>query len=133
MKLTVTKVNNQMKDPSKTTFVAVCIPEFLSLYETERLVVELAKYEIDIHNIVINQIVFPSNNDYSSLDDQCKMCVSRYKMQKKYIDQIYELYDDFHIVPMPLQEEEVRGIEKLKVFCELLLKEKSLPKSVWQN
>jgi arsenite/tail-anchored protein-transporting ATPase len=58
------------------------------------------------------------------------MCVSRYKMQKKYIDQIYELYDDFHIVPMPLQEEEVRGIEKLKVFCELLLKEKSLPKSV---
>ena len=43
MKTRIEAVSAQFKDASKTTFVAVCIPEFLSMYETERLAIERAK------------------------------------------------------------------------------------------
>ncbi|GAB2290935.1 ATPase get3a [Dionaea muscipula] len=108
MKEVIEQVNKQFKDPDLTTFVCVCIPEFLSLYETERLVQELTKFEIDTHNIIINQVL------YDEEAAESKLLKARIRMQQKYIDQFYVLYDDFHITKLPLLPEEVCGVEALK-------------------
>ncbi|XP_062090214.1 ATPase GET3A [Humulus lupulus] len=115
MKDVIEQVNRQFKDPDMTTFICVCIPEFLSLYETERLVQELTKFEIDTHNIIINQVL------YDEEDVESKLLKARMRMQQKYLDQFYMLYDDFHITKLPLLPQEVTGVEALKSFSHKFL------------
>ena len=140
-KVQAEKIRKDFTNKEHTTFVAVCIPEFLSMYETERMIQELNKDEIDCRNIVINQVLFVNKENENT---QCDMCQARFNMQKKYIRQIRQLYGDEHdedddddddinmnndgnnnkkyfISILPLQEEEIRGIELLKNFGKFLI------------
>ncbi|CAE8597648.1 unnamed protein product [Polarella glacialis] len=183
-----TGVREMFEDPTRCTFVCVCIPEFLSVYETERLIQELCKHGIDSSHIVVNQVLFPedcgeliSPEDASSsssasaaaaraptassleddgpgaaelealaeqlrslplpeeqtgpmarlaeqaarrvreLEKGWSMCQKKRRMQSKYLAQISDLYkEDFHVVPIPMLGDEVRGVDRLQEFANML-------------
>ena len=137
-KVQADKIKKDFTNVEHTTFIAVCIPEFLSMYETERMIQELIKDEIDCRNIVINQVIFINKENDNT---ECDMCQARFNLQKKYIKQIRQLYgeeqdedDDedidmnngnnnkkYFISILPLQEEEIRGINLLKNFSKFLI------------
>jgi arsenite-transporting ATPase len=112
----IAEISKQFQDPVLTTFIAVTIPEFLPLYETERLLQELAKFNMDARNIVINQVLDPTEAQ------SCQHCKAKSAIQQTYLRQADELYEGlFHISVLPAVTEEVRGVDSLQSFSERLL------------
>jgi arsenite-transporting ATPase len=55
------------------------------------------------------------------IDCNCDQCNVRHKMQQKYLEQIHDLYEDFHVVKLPLLTSEVRGADAITEFSKMLV------------
>ena len=60
---------------------------------------------------------------FPDADCACRKCIARRRMQDKYINQVFDLFQDFHILLIPQLTDEVRGVEALKSFSEFLVEE----------
>jgi arsenite-transporting ATPase len=118
----INKINTYLTDPEHTTFIPVMIPEFLSVWETERLIQTLFKFNIDCTTIIVNQVII--END----DTICNFLKKRKNMQQKYIKIVYDLYNDddddildFSIIKLPLLDEEIRYSKNIIDFANTYL------------
>ena len=106
-------INYKLTNPNFTTFINVCIPEFLSVFETERFIQQLLKMNIDTYILIINQVL--------EVENSCQFIKAREKMQERYLQMIDELYlEDFDIIQLPLFETEIRGKKNIEEFGQLL-------------
>jgi len=111
MKKTVRRIENLLKDQKRCEFIAVTIPEDMAILETERLLNNLSNYGIKVRQLVINNVV-------ESQD--CGFCRERRKGQEKYISRIKKKLDNLKTTIVPLQAQEVKGIDDLNNFKEVL-------------
>lgn len=105
-------VTSFIKDPKNTEFVLVTIPEALGVYQTRRLTRDLAEYGLNVHYLVINNVV--QNPD-------CSFHRQRKAMQNTYIDMLRSEYGKrMEIIELPLFPIEIKGVERLKELGKVL-------------
>ena len=101
-----------MADPERTSFKMVVIPEEMSIYESERAMEALSKYNMTADGVIVNQIQ-PEEAD-------CEFCAARRKIQEQRLKTINQKFGNQLIAQIPLQAEEVKGMDKLTYIGEIL-------------
>jgi len=111
MKKTVKRIEGLLRDRQRCEFIAVTIPEDMAIKETERLIKSLDQYGMKVRQLIINN-VFP--------ECTCHFCRARREGQDKYIREIRDKFSDLKTTITHLQPREVKGIESLENFEEVL-------------
>ena len=113
-----------MRDPARTTFVFVLQPEATPIKETQRAVAELSKLGIETHRLIVNGIIPQEEGRNAFLAE-------RIQMQTRYLAQI-ERELPLPTQRMPLLDEEIKGVERLRYVAGLLYGGEQVADGRWQ-
>lgn len=143
----IQKVAMMLQDQTRTRFVVVCIAEFLSVSETQRLMQELAKNKVVASHIVVNQLVVQdalTSQELTELESlaevgnlqlpqallqktihACRLTTARKNIQQRYLSELKQYPETESILEgiceVPLLAEEVTGPDAIQRFAKLLI------------
>ncbi len=112
MKERVKAARRVMRDPSRTAFNFVLLPEAMSVAETRRAVERVEESGMQVSRLFVNKLV-PEQPD-------CPFCTSRRAMQQDHLVEIRELFGDRDVVTVPLFSTEVQGIDRLRHMADAM-------------
>jgi len=105
MKERIRQAKKILTDPEKTSYNIVMIPEYMSIYESERALHTLKEYGIPVKHIIVNQLIPPNS--------KCDFCNAKSRQQKERLKIIKSKFKNYKILQLPLFKEEVHGKEML--------------------
>lgn len=146
-KRVIQKVAMMLQDELRTRFVVVCIAEYLSISETQRLLQELKKNRVRVSNVIVNQLVVDQALAKEELEEleglaevgslhlaqellgktvhACRLTTARKGIQEKYLGQLKSFPEAQGILDgiceVPLLPEEVTGNAALERFGGLMV------------
>ena len=108
------KVVNFIRDPQKSEFIVVTIPEALGVKQTERIIKDFDEYQLKVNHLIVNYVI-------QEID--CEFHRVRSEMQRRYIKMLNDQYSDrIKLIETPLFAQEIKGVEKIKRISEILFK-----------
>ncbi|MGM0448086.1 MAG: ArsA family ATPase [Methanobacteriota archaeon] len=122
-----------LRDPAKTDFRVVMIPEEMSVVESERLVARLDEFGIPVNTLVVNRVMEGvgdvTDGDGPIIDpdwvvepnpDTCEFCARRWEVQQNALREATGLFRGRDVKRVPLLANEVRGEAALRVVAACL-------------
>ena len=89
----------------------VTIPEALSVYQLDDVVEELARYDLRISRLVVNNVVQVADSPFLE---------QKRAQQQPHLGRLRARYGSVPIVEIPLFPQEVRGVERIRAVSQLL-------------
>lgn len=109
------KVVSFIRDSQKSDFIIVTIPEALGVRQTERIIKDFDEYQLKVHHLIINYVIQEAD---------CHFHEIRKEMQQNYIKILKDQYSHrIRLIELPLQAQEIKGVEKINRISEILFKE----------
>lgn len=108
------KVVGFIRDPQKSEFIIVTIPEALGVRQTERIIKDFDEYQLTVNHLIVNYVIQEADCDFHKV---------RMEMQKHYINLLREQYAHrIKLIETPLFPYEIKGVERINKISEILFK-----------
>jgi arsenite-transporting ATPase len=106
------KVVNFIRDPQKSEFIIVTIPEALGVKQTERIIKDFDEYQLKVHYLIVNYVIEKAD---------CEFHRMRTEMQQSYIRILGDQYSQrISLIQTPLFPHEIKGVERIKRISDIL-------------
>lgn len=112
----IRRLKRLLTNPNTTLFIPVVIPEYIPVMETEKLLKVLKKQKILAKYIIVNRVKMS--------DGICPYCSSEAEEQVKWLDEIRCRFAAYDISEVPSFPHEVRNIERLSDYGDILFGKK---------
>lgn len=123
----IERLRSVLRDPARTDFRIVMVPEMLSVEESERLLSRLDDHAIPVETIVVNRVMEPlsaiAEFDGSITEpnlENCAFCQRRWQVQQDALARAQTVFRGHAIKRVPLFADEIRGEKMLGIVAACL-------------
>lgn len=124
----IERLRAALRDPARTDFRIVLVPEEMSVLESKRLREQLQEFDIPVGTVVVNRVMEPLSDVTDDVEgeflqpnlDDCEFCQRRWDVQQSALAEAQELFRGTDVRRVPLFAEEVQGEGMLEVVAACL-------------
>ena len=118
-----------LRDPARTDFRIVMVPEGMAVTESRRLEGRLEGFGIPVGTVVVNRVMEPLSEITDAVPaesfvmpdlDDCAFCQRRWSVQQEALGQAQDLFRGHDVKRVPLFADEVRGERMLRLVASCL-------------